>query len=131
MCEQCGTDQSSPRSERRAAAHAAAKPWRVFGVGDEKEKWVPKLVTAADAEVGTGLRDVRRAVGKTLDEAAAASGISKPVLSKVERGERACRVPELGLLAEVYGVTAGLLADAVLGDVKARRQLGLGDASQQ
>lgn len=102
----------------------------MFGVGDEKERWIPKLVTEADAEVGAGLRDVRRRMGMTLDEAAEASGISKPVLSKVERGERACRVPELGLLGEAYGVTAGLLADAVLGDADARRQLGLDDASQ-
>lgn len=100
-------------------------------MGDEKaERWIPKLVTEADAEVGAGLRDVRRAVGKTLDEAAELSGISKPVISKIERGERACRVPELGLLAEAYGVTPGLLADAVLGDAAARRQLGLDDASQ-
>lgn len=99
-------------------------------MGDEKERWVPKLVTEADAAVGAGLRDVRRAVGKTLDEAAELSGISKPVISKIERGERACRVPELGLLADAYGVTAGLLADAILGDADARRQLGLDDASQ-
>ncbi|SIG32672.1 Uncharacterised protein [Mycobacteroides abscessus subsp. abscessus] len=54
MCGQCCTDQSSPRANRRAVTHAAANRWSMFGVGDEKpEKWVPKVVTGADAGHGS------------------------------------------------------------------------------
>lgn len=79
-------------------------------MADEKEKWTPKRVGAADVAVGAVLRRVRERAGLTLDQAAEASGISKPVLSKTERGERAARVTELLPLATAYGVTAEQIA---------------------
>lgn len=86
-------------------------------MGEEKaEKWVPKLVTAADAAVGAVLRRVRERAGLTLDQAAEASGIGKAVLSRTERGERSARVIELLPLAAAYEMTAAELAAAVAAD---------------
>ncbi|MGV0747201.1 helix-turn-helix domain-containing protein [Mycolicibacter minnesotensis] len=62
------------------------------------------------------LRRVRERAGLTLDQAAEASGISKPVLSRTERGERPARVTELLPLATAYGVTAAELAAAIAAD---------------
>lgn len=39
-----------------------------------------------------------------LRQVEAATGISKSVLSRIEQGGRACRVPELIALAKVYRV---------------------------
>ncbi|MCV7204923.1 helix-turn-helix transcriptional regulator [Mycolicibacterium peregrinum] len=95
-------------------------------MGDDKpERWIPKRVGQGDAQVGAVLRAARERAGMTLDETADSSPISKPVISRIERGERACRVQELGLLAAAYGVNAGLLVDAVMGDAAARKELGL------
>lgn len=88
----------------------------MFRVGDEKERWIPKRVTQADHAVGAVLRRVRERAGLTLDQAAEASGISKPVLSKTERGERAARVTELLPLATAYGVTAEQIVAEIAAD---------------
>lgn len=93
----------------------------MFSVGDEMPaKWIPKRVTQADHAVGAVLRRVRERAGLTLDQAAEASGISKPVLSKTERGERAARVTELLPLAAAYEMTAAELAAAIAADPAVR-----------
>ncbi len=89
-------------------------------MGDEKDKWTPKRVGAADVAVGAVLRRVRERAGLTQDEAAEASGISKPVISKTERGERAARVTELLPLATAYGVTAEQIAAEIAADPEVR-----------
>ncbi|QZH66726.1 helix-turn-helix domain-containing protein [Mycolicibacterium farcinogenes] len=85
-------------------------------MGDDEQQWTPKRVTTADAAAGAVLRRVRERAGLTLDQAAEASGISKPVLSRTERGERPARVTELLPLATAYGVTAAELAAAIAAD---------------
>ncbi|WP_124712871.1 helix-turn-helix domain-containing protein [Mycolicibacterium nivoides] len=86
-------------------------------MGDEMPaKWIPKRVTQADHAVGAVLRRVRERAGLTLDQAAEASGISKPVLSKTERGERAARVTELLPLATAYRVTAEQIVAEIAAD---------------
>ncbi|OBB70977.1 transcriptional regulator, partial [Mycolicibacterium fortuitum] len=64
--------------------------------------------------------DVYKRQGLTLDEAAEASSISKPVLSKTERGERAARVTELLPLATAYGVTAEQIVAEIAADPEVR-----------
>lgn len=78
--------------------------------------WTPKRVGAADVAVGAVLRRIRERAGLTLDQAAEASGISKPVLSKTERGERAARVTELLPLATAYRVTAEQIVAEIAAD---------------
>ncbi|OBK02795.1 transcriptional regulator [Mycolicibacterium fortuitum] len=90
-------------------------------MGEEKpEKWVPKLVTEADAAVGAVLRRVRERAGWTLEQAGERSGINKSVLSKTERGERPLRVFELGPIAEAYGMTLEKLTAEIGSDPAVR-----------
>lgn len=59
-----------------------------------------------------------------LRQVEVATGISKSVLSRIEQGGRACRVPELISLAGVYGVApatlirriTAVIAETVQGD---------------
>ena len=65
------------------------------------------------ADFGQNLRQCRHAIGWTLDQLAAATGISKPYLSNIETG-RLCGPPapdKLALLEKALNLPAGVLTD--------------------
>lgn len=77
-----------------------------------------------DAEVGAVLRAARQAL-TDFDQRAAATtaGIDWRVLSRIERGERPCRVTELVALATAYQFSAERLLRGITGDAKVRARL--------
>lgn len=76
-----------------------------------------------DIEVGNVLRAARLRTGSDLQETAAIAGLDWRVLSRIELGERPCRVTEFVSLTKSYGVSPELLLKAVLGDEKALARL--------
>ena len=52
-----------------------------------------------DTDIGSALRNRRREAGQLLNETAERSGIGVKVLSRIERGQRPCRVAEMVSLA--------------------------------
>lgn len=78
-----------------------------------------------DSEVGTVVWAARQHSGVDLRSASELAGIDWRVLSRIERGERPCRVTEMVALAEAYRVSPDLLMRAVIGDERARRKIGL------
>ena len=69
----------------------------------------PELVSVTDAGVGAAIRDLRQRRGLHQDELAKATGIDASVLSRIERGERACRVAELSAIAAGLHTRASML----------------------
>jgi len=82
-----------------------------------------------DSAVGEVLWAARHHAGLDLREASECAGIDWRVLSRVERGERPCRVTELVALAGAYRFAPEVLLRAVTGDVKARARLKLDSGS--
>lgn len=81
----------------------------------------PRAVT--DHDIGKALRYQRRDAGQLLHETAARSGIGIKVLSRIERGQRPCRV------AEMVSITAALNTDsekllARAGEIRHEREHG-------
>ncbi|NOR99666.1 helix-turn-helix domain-containing protein [Mycobacteroides abscessus] len=72
-------------------------------MGDDS-KWVPQRVTEADVEIGRVLAAARERAGMQVREVAEASGIDRSVITRIELGQRPCRVAELAALADAYGV---------------------------
>ncbi|KMV15912.1 DNA-binding protein [Mycolicibacterium conceptionense] len=72
-----------------------------------------------DAAVGDVLKAARMRVGLELRDVAPLANIDWRVLSRIERGERPCRVTELVALSEVYRFKPEVLLRAILGDEKA------------
>lgn len=79
-----------------------------------------------DSAVGEVLWAARQRAKLDLRDASDTAGIDWRVLSRVERGERPCRVTELVALAETYQIGPEVLLRAVVGDAKARARLKLG-----
>lgn len=52
------------------------------------------------------LRDLRKRKGMTLNDVATRSGVSIPVLSKLERNQNACELDTLYRIARVFGLSA-------------------------
>lgn len=67
--------------------------------------------TAATAEFGTRVRVARRRAGLTLDQLASRAGVSRPNLSKIERGERTPGLTAAVRVAEALGTTLSDLLD--------------------
>ena len=82
-----------------------------------------------DSAVGEVLWAARQRSKLDLRDAGDTAGIDWRVLSRVERGERPCRVTELVSLAETYRLSPEVLLRAVTGDAKARARLKLGSGS--
>ena len=78
-----------------------------------------------DSAVGEVLIAARHRAKLDLREASEAAGIDWRVLSRVERGERPCRVTELVSLAEAYRFAPDRLVRAITGDEKVRARLNL------
>ncbi|AOJ05881.1 MULTISPECIES: helix-turn-helix domain-containing protein [Burkholderia] len=64
------------------------------------------------ASIGNKIRALRQRLKLTLDEAAAAAGISKPFLSQVERGRATPSITSLVGIARALGVTMQYFVDA-------------------
>lgn len=73
----------------------------------------------ADTVVGEALLAARRSMAFDQRTAAGLAGIDWRVLSRIERGERPCRVTELVALAETYQIAPDVLISAITGDEKA------------
>ncbi|MFA5608196.1 MAG: helix-turn-helix transcriptional regulator [Leucobacter sp.] len=66
----------------------------------------PRPATLTDAGLGAVIRAERRRQNLHQDGLAAASGIDPRVFSRIERGERSCRVSELSAISTGLGVTS-------------------------
>lgn len=73
---------------------------------------VPVSPTSDGARIGARLRAARQANGYTLDQLAAASGLTKGFLSRVERDETSLSVTSLITLCEVMSIEVGSLFSA-------------------
>lgn len=62
-----------------------------------------------DEAIGAAIRARRQNAGQLLEQTADRSGISLQVLSRIERGERPCRVAEMVSLAEVLHTSPNTL----------------------
>ena len=70
-----------------------------------------------DAALGAAIRDRRSRLGLHQETLATRSGIHHTVVSRIERGERPCRVAELASLAGALNIgAAALLTDALRRD---------------
>ncbi|WP_062894933.1 helix-turn-helix domain-containing protein [Mycobacterium avium] len=88
-------------------------------MGDKTDKtpWVPQRVTEADVEIGRVLAAARERAGMQVREAAEASGIDKSVVTRIELGQRPCRVAELAALADAFGIDRAALFHAATADI--------------
>lgn len=66
-----------------------------------------------NAALGAALRERRNQLGLGQELVAARAGIDHRVLSRLERGERACRVPELVAIAAALNTSAWSLLKQV------------------
>ncbi len=73
---------------------------------------LPVSPTTDAARVGARLRAARRAHGYTLEQLAAAAGLTKGFLSRVERDETSLSVASLVTLCEVMSIEVGSLFSA-------------------
>jgi hypothetical protein len=78
-----------------------------------------------DSAVGEVICAARHRAKLDLRDAAESAGIDWRVLSRIERGERPCRVTELCALSGVYGLKPSTLTRAITGDTRARASLQL------
>ncbi|KXO99052.1 Predicted transcriptional regulator (plasmid) [Tsukamurella tyrosinosolvens] len=78
-----------------------------------------------DETVGRTVREMRELLGLHQSEIAEHSGIEVRIYSRIERGDRPLRVPELAALATAFGVPAGQLMGAMLGNRADRKSIGL------
>ncbi|ANO17395.1 DNA-binding protein [Mycobacteroides abscessus subsp. abscessus] len=88
-----------------------------MGEQTEKTPWVPQRVTEADAEIGQVLAAARERAGMQVREVAEASGIDKSIITRIELGQRPCRVAELAALADAYGVDRVTLFHACTAEI--------------
>lgn len=84
---------------------------------------VQRTFELADTEVGEVLRAARGVARFDLRDAADTAGIDWRVLSRIERGERPCRVTELVALSATYHFSPERLLRAITGDAKVRARL--------
>lgn len=90
-------------------------------MGEQKpERRAPQRVTNADAAVGAVLLRLREQAGISVREVEQRTGISRSVLSRIERGERPARVLELEPLAHVYELTIENLITTITADPDVR-----------
>lgn len=73
---------------------------------------VPVSPTHNEVRIGARLRAARKANGFTLDQLAAASGLTKGFLSRLERDETSLSVASLITLCEVMSIDVGSLFSA-------------------
>jgi transcriptional regulator with XRE-family HTH domain len=83
----------------------------------------PPKTAEPRAQLGAGLRQLRRAKGLTMDELAARVGVDKAHLSRIENNLRSPSVSMLSQIAEALGVSMGHLLGETLDktDIKITR----------
>ncbi len=79
-----------------------------------------------DSAVGEALNAARWRASLDLRDAASLAGLDLRVLSRIERGERPCRVTELVAIAKAYELPPELILLAATGDAKAWGKLNKG-----
>lgn len=83
------------------------------GGGVAKSVQVPSYpdsaVTARRVELGDQLRDARRAAGLTQEEVALRSGLDRPSLVRIERGQQDPRLSTLIRIERAIGITLHLV----------------------
>lgn len=60
--------------------------------------------TVADAAIGAAIRERRNTKNMLMEDLARRSGVGFKVLSRIERGERPCRVPEMVAVARILRI---------------------------
>ena len=80
---------------------------------------IPETATVTDAALGAAIRARRLELGLHQDALAERSGIDRAVISRVERGERACRFTEFVVIAWALNMGANELFARVMGDAEA------------
>lgn len=63
-----------------------------------------RRASTRDRQVGARLKSLRDRVGMSLDEAAARTGISKPTLSRTERGKRRISTEDVAMITTAYRI---------------------------
>lgn len=63
-------------------------------------------VVLTNASIGAAIRARRIGADQMLDDTATRAGITVPVLSRIERGERACHYAEMERITAALGTTA-------------------------
>ncbi|CPW92779.1 helix-turn-helix domain-containing protein [Mycobacteroides abscessus] len=76
-----------------------------------------------DSAVGDALNAARRKAQLELQDAGPLAGIDWRVLSRIERGERPCRVAEFVALAAAYSRPPETILLAAIGDPEAWKEL--------
>ncbi|WP_330359210.1 helix-turn-helix domain-containing protein, partial [Mycobacteroides abscessus] len=76
-----------------------------------------------DSAVGDALNAARRKAQLELQDAGPLAGLDWRVLSRIERGERPCRVTELVALAAAYSRPPETILLAATGDPEAWKEL--------
>src|SRR4051812_46776238 len=67
--------------------------------------------TVRRRRLGAELRRLRQQAGQTIDQVAETTGISKSVLSRIEKGESAAKADNLRKLLTYYGASEGVVAE--------------------
>lgn len=75
----------------------------------------PAPADPAEAVIGTAIRARRERLGIHQATLAARAGIDRAVLSRIERGERPCRVTELAAIAASLRIRPETLLKLTLG----------------
>ena len=70
-------------------------------------------IEKSDAALAQRLTDLRHSCGRTLDDVAVASGVSRATLSRIERGDTSPTAHVLGRLCACYRVTMSELLSAL------------------
>ena len=99
-----GLAPAQPQTRRRAEP-GPKRPLRPGPVAQRNHKTIV-------AEVGVRLRQLRTGAGLTLDGLSKASGVSRAMLSKVERGEKSPTLPVFVRIATGLGVSLSRLMGA-------------------
>ena len=80
-------------------------------MGDPKTRTAPTTVEEVSSEkLGYRVRELRRAKGLTLNDLAGSSGVSRAMISKIERGEKNPTLVVAARISEGLGVTLSQLA---------------------
>lgn len=84
-----------------------------------------------DAAVGEALRAARLRRNLELRDTTPIADLDWRVLSRIERGERPCRVTELVALSTAYEIGPEVILRAATGDEKARKRLKMDAAGEE
>ncbi|WIA99320.1 helix-turn-helix domain-containing protein [Curtobacterium sp. MCBA15_012] len=95
----------SPGTRTSMTADGASTDTTADGAGTDSRPDADRVVDAQTRRIGEQIRARRRAAGLTLVQVAAATGLSHPFLSQVERGHSRASMVSLEKIAAALGTT--------------------------